>query len=115
MGGDTPIHLYRFLPAHRLDHLPAQSMEKMDEVYRLALEMGIRYPYIAGVIGDRRQSTRCPECGTLLISRSSEEASEKVIVEGDEISRFCPTYSRIEINLSDGKCPRCGFELHLVY
>ena len=113
MGENTPLHLYRFYPSFRLSHLPEQSMETMGRVYRMARDAGIRYPYLAGVLEDDRQNTYCPECGELLISRRSEEPP-KMIVSSTEVSRFCPTYPRIDVRFDKRRCPNCGCVIPMV-
>ncbi|MFP4170672.1 MAG: AmmeMemoRadiSam system radical SAM enzyme [Methanomassiliicoccales archaeon] len=114
LGEDVPVHLFRFLPFHLLSHLPEQSMAKMEEAYGIAREAGIRFPYLAGVIGDEHQSTYCPDCGTLLIARSSEEAAEKVMAGKEEVSRFCPTYAQVDVRIDRRSCPACGANIPVV-
>ncbi|HUV25337.1 MAG TPA: AmmeMemoRadiSam system radical SAM enzyme [Methanomassiliicoccales archaeon] len=114
MGPSTPVHLYRFLPSHRLAHLPAQTMERIEQAYTDAKEAGILYPYVGGVVGDRRQSTFCPKCGELLIDRRSEEVTEKIVVKTDEVSRFCPTYPDVKVLLEGRQCPKCGFDISII-
>lgn len=113
MGQETPVHLFRFLPSHRLSNVPAQDMKRMDEAFKLAKEAGILYPYVAGVVGDERQSTFCPNCGTILVKRRSVEPTEKVVVKSDEVSRFCPTYPEVELFLENDSCPQCGLRIAL--
>ncbi len=114
LGEDTPLHLFRFLPFHRLSHIEEQTMDKLDEAYQIAQSAGLRFPYYAGVTGHPRQNTSCPECGATLIERQSQQVEEKISVKEDEISRFCPTYPSVVSHLEDGSCPRCGAPIPII-
>ncbi|MDH7509359.1 MAG: AmmeMemoRadiSam system radical SAM enzyme [Methanomassiliicoccales archaeon] len=108
LGSETPVHFFRFQPSYRLSHLPPQSIEKLREAYEIAKKCGIKYPYLAGVIGDEHQNTYCHRCGAIVVERKSEAVSEKVCSKKGELSRFCPTFSQVKVYLHDGRCPSCG-------
>ncbi|MBC7107401.1 MAG: AmmeMemoRadiSam system radical SAM enzyme [Methanomassiliicoccales archaeon] len=114
LGSETPVHFFRFQPSYKLSHLPAQSIEKLREAYEIAKKCGIKYPYLAGVIGDEHQNTYCHRCGALVVERKSEAVSEKICLKKGELSRFCPTFSPVKIYLHDGKCPSCGESIPIV-
>jgi len=113
LSSNVPVHFFRFQPFHLLFHLQEQSITKMKEAYRIARESGIKFPYLAGVIGDTNQNTYCPDCGALLIARTSEEVAEKVIAKGEEVSRFCPTYAKVDMRITHPRCPTCGTDIPL--
>ena len=113
LSSNVPVHFFRFQPFHLLSHLQEQSITKMKEAYRIARESGIKFPYLAGVIGDTNQNTYCPDCGALLIARTSEEVAEKVIAKGEEVSRFCPTYAKVDMRITHPRCPTCGTDIPL--
>lgn len=114
MGVDTPVHFFRFRPFYKLSNLAAQTVEKLKEAYDIARTSGLRFPYHAGVVGDQRQNTFCPRCGELVVRRTSEDVTEKVCVKKTEVSRFCPTFSAVEVMLRDSSCPRCGESIPIV-
>ncbi|MBM4237469.1 MAG: AmmeMemoRadiSam system radical SAM enzyme [Euryarchaeota archaeon] len=114
MGPDTPVHFFRFQPFYKLSHLPEQSVAKLKEARDIAKSAGLRFPYHAGVVGDERQNTFCPNCGEIIVKRASEAPAEKVCVKKTEMSRFCPTFSKIEVNLREGKCPACGESIPII-
>ncbi|MDD1768962.1 MAG: AmmeMemoRadiSam system radical SAM enzyme [Methanomassiliicoccales archaeon] len=114
MGPDTPIHFFRFRPFYKLADLPPQTIEKLKEAYDIAKSAGVKFPYYAGVVGEERQNTYCPKCGELLVKRASQEVTDKVCVKKTEVSRFCPTYSEVEVRLQGNACPRCGEHIPIV-
>ncbi len=85
---DTPWHLTRFFPAHRLSTTAATSLALLEQVRSAALEHGLRFVYLGNVPGHPAENTRCPECGELLIERA-----------GVQVSVY---------RLHDGCCPVCG-------
>lgn len=114
MGVDTPVHFFRFRPFYKLSNVPAQTMEKLKEAYDTARAEGLRFPYHAGVVGDERQNTFCPRCGEVVIRRASEEVVEKLCVKKTEVSRFCPTFSSVELRLRGTACASCGESIPVV-
>jgi pyruvate formate lyase activating enzyme len=109
---DVPIHLFRFQPAYRLSHLNSPDMPRLHECRRMLLEAGMRFVYLGGVTG-ADQDTICPSCGTTVVRRHSEEAEEKVFIRKEAVSRFCPTYSKVQDLSVDGYCPECGESLRI--
>lgn len=107
LGPDTPIHLFRFQPAYRLSAVPSPGMAELHACRALLTAAGLRYVYLGGVTGVD-QDTRCPECGAVVVSRRSEESSEKIFIKKEQVSRFCPTFSKVQVLTRDGRCPECG-------
>jgi predicted RNA-binding Zn-ribbon protein involved in translation (DUF1610 family) len=66
--------------------------------------------YLGGVIGED-QDTHCPACGKVVVSRKAEEPTERVFVRKEQVSRFCPTFAKVEVFTIDGCCPQCGESL----
>jgi pyruvate formate lyase activating enzyme len=108
LGPDTPIFFFRFHPAHELSDLPEQSMEKMEEARSIATEAGARYVYFGGIVGEV-QDTRCPSCGLLVVERRSVRPTDRICLQDREVSRFCPTFADVKVNLEKPRCPRCEF------
>jgi len=114
MGQDTPVHFFRFSPAYKLSHLNQESMAKMASARSSAIDCGLHYVYYGGTISTEEQNTRCPKCGELLISRKGKEPSEKLFVKKSQVSRFCPTFSDVDIKMHDGKCSKCGTSVSIL-
>lgn len=87
LGPDTPWHVSRFFPCHRmLDH-PPTPRSSLERALAAGDRAGLRYVYEGNVSAGREQTT-CPYCGAQVIGRSG--------------------YSITGINLQDGACGTCG-------
>jgi pyruvate formate lyase activating enzyme len=85
---NTPLHLSRFYPMHKLEQLPPTPVELLNNAYRIATEEGLKYVYTGNVPGNELANTKCPKCN-----------SEVVIRKG----------YRIAFNdITGGKCNKCG-------
>lgn len=94
LGPDVPLHINRYYPAHAWRE-PPTSLEKLLELRRKALEMGLRYVYVGNVHSPELESTYCPNCGRLLVRR-----------EGYRV-----TYFGLTAEEGKYKCPHCGVEV----
>ncbi|MBN2223920.1 MAG: AmmeMemoRadiSam system radical SAM enzyme [Deltaproteobacteria bacterium] len=88
LGAGTPWHITRFTPQHQWSGYPATSIEALEDIYRMAKQEGLHYPYIGNVSGHPFANTVCSSCGELLIDR--REAGSVVV------------------RLSGSSCPGCG-------
>jgi pyruvate formate lyase activating enzyme len=91
LGDDVPLHLSRFMPAFKLANLPPTPVEKMEEAYNIAKEVGLKYVYIGNLPGVIQENTYCPNCKKLLVSRTG--------------------YRINEVNIKDGHCKFCGYKI----
>lgn len=89
LGGDTPLHLLRFHPDYRMNHIPSTEIKTLEEAYKVAREAGLNYVYLGNVPGHRYENTYCPNCGETLIRRY-----------GFDVIRWNIT--------KDKRCPNCG-------
>lgn len=108
LGREVPVHLYRFMPAHRLSDLQPTKMEAMRNAKAMATSHGLQFVYLSGMVEGDEHQTYCPNCRSLVISREAKEGSEKVVYEGKSLSKFCPSYSEIEDRTIEGRCATCG-------
>jgi len=88
LGDQVPVHFSRFMPSFRLMNLPPTPLEKLEEAYKIAKNVGLKYVYIGNVPGHPGESTICPNCGNIVIKRIG--------------------YEILENNIEDGKCKFCG-------
>ena len=88
VGDEVPLHFSRFMPSFNLQNLPPTPIEKLEEAYRIAKDVGLKYVYIGNVPGHTYENTYCPRCKKIAIARIG--------------------YEVLENNIKDGKCKFCG-------
>ena len=91
LGDDVPLHFSRFIPNYKLQNLPPTPIEKLEEAYKIAKEVGLKYVYIGNVPGHAGENTYCPNCGKIIVKRIG--------------------YEILENNINDGKCKFCGYKI----
>jgi pyruvate formate lyase activating enzyme len=84
---NTPLHLSRFYPLHKLEQLPPTPVEILNSAYRIASEEGLKYVYTGNSPGNEISNTKCPSCN-----------SEIIVRQGYRISTN---------NITGGKCNKC--------
>jgi pyruvate formate lyase activating enzyme len=89
LGADTPLHLTRFVPEHRLRNLPRTTVQALEAARAAALDAGLRYVYLGNLPGHAAENTVCPSCQTMLIARVGFKLLENKMQQL-------------------GKCPKCG-------
>lgn len=88
IGPDIPLHFTRFHPDYQLLHLPPTPVATLERSRNYAMSKGIRYAYVGNVPDHPGNHTYCPQCGKIVIRRSS----------------FFVT----EMSIERGKCKYCG-------
>ncbi|MDD4183701.1 MAG: AmmeMemoRadiSam system radical SAM enzyme [Candidatus Omnitrophica bacterium] len=91
LGDEVPLHFSRFMPSFKLQNLPPTPVSKLEEAYNIAKEAGLKYVYIGNVPGHPHESTYCPNCKKVIISRTG--------------------YSILGNNIKEGKCKFCGYKI----
>jgi pyruvate formate lyase activating enzyme len=87
LGPAVPWHVSRFHGDYRMNSTPTTPLATLELACRLGREAGLLYVYGGNAPGCADESTRCPQCGSLLIDRA-----------GFRI-RSC--------RLQGGRCPSC--------
>ena len=88
IGPDVPIHFTRFHPDYKLLNLPPTPVATLERFRDRAMNRGLHYVYIGNVPGHPGNNTYCPQCGKIVIQRSS--------------------YFVEEMNMKQGCCSFCG-------
>jgi len=88
LGADTPLHLSRFYPRHKLKKLPSTPISTQEKARETALSCGLQYVYIGKVPGHEGWNTFCPHCGKMIIQRTG--------------------YMIGEMHIDEGRCAYCG-------
>lgn len=90
-----PWHVSAFHPSYRMTHLPRTPVATIRRACVIGKEAGLRYVYGGNVPGEESETTRCYECGAVLIKRWG--------------------FQVIENSLRDGSCPQCGAKIDGVF
>jgi pyruvate formate lyase activating enzyme len=91
LGPETPFHILKFWPMHRLLNLPPTPTETLTRAWDIARSEGLHYPYVGNVPDHPGNNTYCPTDRKLLIRRLG--------------------YRVLENNIIDGKCKFCGIKI----
>lgn len=89
-----PLHISRFYPHFLMSDRPPTPVEVIKKAYEVARRK-LKFVYVGNIWGDKGESTYCPSCGEILISRYGFS-------------------SRLE-NFDGNKCLRCGYEIFGVF
>jgi pyruvate formate lyase activating enzyme len=84
---DMPWHVSAFYPTYKLTEAPRTSAEALRKGVRIGHEAGLKYVY-AGNIQGENESSKCPNCGDMLVERRGFMVMKNSVV--------------------DGRCPKCG-------
>lgn len=95
LTADTPVHLTRFHPSYKMQHIPATPLKTLEMAYKIARSEGLRYVYLGNVPATRYENTFCPKCSELLVERSVFS-------------------TRMNILRDKNECPRCGERIAIV-
>jgi len=93
LGPEVPLHVNRYYPANywRARETP---LEKLLSIRDYALREGLHYVYVGNVGSAELETTKCPNCGKTLITRSWYRVRYYGLTP-------------------DGRCQRCGFKVYL--
>ena len=69
LGPETPWHVSRFFPAHRMLDIPPTPLETLRRAADLGREAGLAHVYVGNAPELGLESTSCAGCGRLLIER----------------------------------------------
>ncbi len=87
LGKETPWHITRFSPAHKLINVPPTPPATLERAFETGKRLGLKYVYKGNILSEI--NTYCSECGKLLIKRGWSSVTENRINE-------------------NGACPHCG-------
>jgi pyruvate formate lyase activating enzyme len=90
-----PCHVTQFYPTYKLTDKPRTPLKKLRRAREIGFETGLKYIYEGNVPGEGRENTYCPDCKELLIKRYG--------------------FRIMENKIKDGKCSKCGIEIHGVW
>jgi pyruvate formate lyase activating enzyme len=73
LGELTPWHVTRFYPHHELSDLPPTPQETIDRACEIGKKAGLKFIYAGNVPGHESESTRCYNCGKIVVKRRGYE------------------------------------------
>lgn len=95
LGENTPLHILRFYPHHKMSNLPPTSIKKLEAAAAASTRAGLKYVYLGNVPGHQGANTICANCGALLIERLGVQT--------------------ISVRLTrDGRCPSCNLPIPII-
>ncbi len=89
LGPGYPLHVSRFHPEHKLQHLLPTPVDTLFAAQEAALAEGLHFVYVGNVPGANRENTTCPACKKTVIKRSGFAIDEINIKKG--ACAFCNT------------------------
>jgi pyruvate formate lyase activating enzyme len=69
VGPDVPVHFTRFHPDFKLRNLPPTPVSTLERAHQMALDVGLRYPFVGNVPGHAGNHSHCPKCKKVVIER----------------------------------------------
>jgi pyruvate formate lyase activating enzyme len=84
---DTPLHMNRFFPMYKLQHLPTTPVQTLEKARNIALNAGLKYVYIGNVPGHPGLNTICPKCKKVVMERQGFKITINNIKNGS--CKFC--------------------------
>jgi pyruvate formate lyase activating enzyme len=83
LGVDQPLHISRFHPKYRLDHLPSTPIATLTKARDVARQAGLRYVYVGNAAGvPDAETTFCPRCRRPVVQREVYEVQAQALVGG---------------------------------
>lgn len=89
VGPDVPLHFSAFFPKYHLVDRPPTSWETLKMACQTAKKAGVRYVYVGNCSAPGYESTWCPNCAQMLLSRNGWHVSENHISQNRCV--FCGT------------------------
>ncbi|HSG86907.1 MAG TPA: AmmeMemoRadiSam system radical SAM enzyme [Candidatus Limnocylindrales bacterium] len=91
LGPETPWHVSRYHPAHRMLDVPPTLLETVRRAVDIGRRRGLAHVYAGNLAEAGLEDTRCAACGRSLVRRSG--------------------FRTTAVDLDDGRCPTCGHVL----
>jgi pyruvate formate lyase activating enzyme len=79
---NTPLHLSRFYPLHKLEQLPPTPVGILNSAYKIATEEGLKYVYTGNIPGNEISDTKCPSCNSPVVTRQGFRVITNTIIGG---------------------------------
>lgn len=94
---DIPWHISAFYPAYKMNDISPTPYETLIKAYDIGKKAGLKYVYVGNVKDDKRSTTYCPICHSLLIVRDGYNTEIK------------------NIDIKSGQCENCREKIYGVW
>ncbi len=91
IGPEIPWHISAFHPDYKMRDGTRTPVNLITKAIDIGRDAGLRYVFAGNIPGDPTESTRCYQCGEMLIERYGFTVTDSF--------------------LDDSKCPKCGAEI----
>ncbi|MFX1491126.1 MAG: AmmeMemoRadiSam system radical SAM enzyme [Promethearchaeota archaeon] len=95
LGEETPLHLLRFYPHHKMSNLPPTPIKALEAAANASIQAGLKYVYLGNVPGHQGANTICANCGALLIERLGVHTTSVRLTR-------------------QGRCPACNLPIPII-
>jgi len=82
VSSDIPWHVSRYFPRYLYDKAPPTPLATIEMAREIGLSEGLKFVYTGNIASSGGEDTYCPECGSLLISRTGFFVKENNIKKG---------------------------------
>lgn len=89
---EIPWHVSRFHPCYKLQNVPSTPINTIKKTRQIGIEAGLKHVYTGNIIDSEGSITYCPQCNTVLISRTGFSIKSNLI--------------------KNGLCPQCSYKIH---
>lgn len=76
LGRETPLHFSQFHPQYKMLDAESTPKKTLEMCYDIASSNGMKYAYIGNIWGHQGESTKCPDCGEIMIERKGFDLIE---------------------------------------
>ena len=105
LGPETPWHVSRFFPAHKMTDVPPTPLETLRLAADIGHEAGLAHVYVGNAPQLEMEDTSCAGCGRVLLERHGYRVFDRLGPDGS-----CPSCGRALAGRAldhDGRVP-CG-------
>jgi pyruvate formate lyase activating enzyme len=100
LGPETPWHVSRFFPAHRMTDLPPTPLESLLHAAAIGREAGLVHVYVGNAPELDLEDTHCAGCAAILVERRGYRIRNHLAPDGG-----CPACGRTLAGIALGRLP----------
>lgn len=82
LGPDTPWHILRFFPNYKMSEVAPTPIQTLERALTIGKMAGLNFTYLSNLLVAGKQDTLCPNCGSVVLSRTGAHASTNRMQDG---------------------------------